>query len=68
MLVLLPSWRTGLTHNLDVQNSGVHVVLHLHGHLVLAGVLAVGFAYEEDGITVCVADVDLAGLHCFTVL
>ena len=57
-----------LTYDLDIKYGGVTVVLHLHRHVVLPGVAALGLADEDDAVAVCVADADVGGVDGLPVL
>lgn len=51
------------THNLNVNNCSVHMVLNLNSHLVFARVAALCFTDEDDAVTVSVADVNVRLLN-----
>lgn len=48
-----------LTYDLYVNNSCVHMVFNLYGHLILPRVAAFCFTDEDDAVTVCVANANM---------
>ena len=52
-----------LTNHSDVQGSLVLRSVYPHGELVLARIAALRLTDVEDGVLLCVADVDAAGVQ-----
>lgn len=57
-----------LTHDLNVNNSCVHVIFYLHFHLILPRMATLCFANENDAVAVCVTDANMGRLYGLSVL